>query len=147
MNHLDQSRAIESCYNPLLGKKNPKSQAKDQNIDEGSENTSIRVQILHFEVESSSGAANASIECVMVFSNVPSKISSIRDDPDFKPRDFPPDVCKFKKPLDQSEQRAEMFAINQFKSKVNESFDEKFPIRAISSLQIPQPSPPCKQQP
>ena len=44
-------------------------------------------------------AANASIECVMVFSNVPSKISSIRDDPDFKPRDFPPkvDVCKFKK--------------------------------------------------
>ena len=54
MNHLDQSRAIESCYNPLLGKKNPKSQAKDQNIDEGSENTSIRVQILHFEVESSS---------------------------------------------------------------------------------------------
>ena len=99
MNHLDQSRAIESCYNPLLGKKNPKSQAKDHNIDEGSENTSIRVQILHFEVESSSGAANASIECVMVFSNVPSKISSIRDDPDFKPRDFPPkvDVCKFKK--------------------------------------------------
>ena len=83
----------------------------------------------------------------MVFSNVPSKISSIRDDPDFKPRDFPPDVCKFKKPLDQSEQRAEMFAINQFKSKVNESFDEKFPTRAISSLQIPQPSPPCKQQP
>ena len=48
-----------------------------------------------------------------------------------------------KKSLDQSEQRAEMFAINQFKSKVNESFDEKFPIRAISSLQIPQPSPPC----
>ena len=90
-------------------------------------------------------AANASIDCVMVFSNVPSKISSIRDDPDFKPRDFPPkvDVCKSKKSLDQSEQRAEMFAINQFKSKVNESFDEKFPTRAISSLQIPQPSPPC----
>ena len=73
------------------------------------------------------------------------KTSSIRDDPDFKPRDFPPkvDVCKSKKSLDQSEQRAEMFAINQFKSKVNESFDEKFPTRAISSLQIPQPSPPC----
>jgi len=54
-----------------------------------------------------------------------------------------PMFANSKKSLDQSEQRAEMFAINQFKSKVNESFDEKFPTRAISSLQIPQPSPPC----
>ena len=51
MNHLDQSREL---LQSAAGQKNPKSQAKDQNIDEGSENTSIRVQILHFEVESSS---------------------------------------------------------------------------------------------